>query len=112
MKQLANPGELDQLVTLYHRTLTPDGMGGSTASLTAYASDIWAKVVPMTGAERERSMRTEQTVMYNVVIRNRTDVAPTDVVGWNSRQMNIRSIMDRGERHLYLQLECELGARI
>lgn len=108
---LARVGELRERATLLHRTLADDGMGGATQTLTTYAT-VWAKIEAQSGGERGEAMRTEAFRQYSVVIRYRSDIADTDVIRWRGRDMNIRSKRDDGPRPLYMELECEMGARL
>lgn len=103
-------GELDQRVTIERVTLTPDGAGGATESWATVAT-LWAKVRPLSGAERGQSQaqREEAVAEYLVVIRNRDDVRDTDRIGWGDRKLNIAFRKDRGHRADYLELVCVMG---
>lgn len=112
---MTQAGDLDQRVELRRRTLTPDGSGGATSSVSTYAT-VWANVRPMTGRERERSQRMEATADYVVTIRDRSDVLESDEILWlltaGNRSMNIRFVRNDGPRHAFLEIEAEMGAEI
>lgn len=103
-------GELDQRIKLLRKTNTPDGIGGFTTAWNEYA-ELWAHVRPMSGREREQSMRTEAAAMYLVVIRQRKDVVEGDAIEWMERNLNIRFVKQRG-RAAFLEIEAEIGARL
>lgn len=104
-------GELTERVKLFHKTRTPDGVGGAVVAWEQYA-ELWALVRPMSGREREQAMRQEASSLYLVVIRNRADVLDADTIEWQGRNLNIRFSKGRGTRAPFLEIEAELGARI
>ena len=101
-------GQLDQRISLQHRTLTDDGAGGATEAWTEYA-EVWASVRPMTGRERENAMRNEATSNYVVTVRYRSDILERDRIVWRSKELNIRFIKNAGPRPPFLDLEVEMG---
>jgi len=109
-RPVVDAGELDQQVTLRSRTPTSDGMGGSTTVNSDYAAGVWARILPMTGAERQAAQRVEATGVFEVAIRNRTGVQENHVVVWGTRELNVRFVRMAGNREPFLYLECEAGA--
>jgi SPP1 family predicted phage head-tail adaptor len=103
------PGELDQLITVQRETLTDDGMGGQEIALTNVATDIWAKARPLSGKEYDRHDKLNASAMYLFVIRARDDLNESDRIIWNGNTYNIRSILPRGSRSLYLEIDAERG---
>ena len=103
-------GELTEVVSLVSKTLTADGAGGATSAETVYASEVWAKVVPLRGTEVKASERVEALRLYVVTVRNRTDVQEGHVMRWGSLDLNIRLVRARGPRDHFLVFEAELGA--
>lgn len=104
-------GDLNERVTLRHRTKVKDGVGGVTASLTTYDT-VWAHVRPLTGRERQNAQRTEASVDHMVVVRNRTDIVGDDVIEWRGRKLNVRVVKYLGAQSAWLELEAELGAAV
>lgn len=102
------PGELDKRITFKRETRTADRVGGVVVSLTNVAT-VWAHVRPRTGNESENSSRVEAKSSFLFVIRNRSDILESDRITWAGVDYNIRAIMRRGERPLYLEIEAERG---
>lgn len=102
------PGELDQKITIQRESLTSDGMGGSTVSVSTLAS-VWAKVIARSGREREYADRVNAEGAYTFVIRWRGDVLESDRITWRGEDYNIRAIAQVGGRKLYLEIDAERG---
>lgn len=102
-------GELDQLITINREVRTSDGMGGDTVALTAVATDLFAHVRPRSGKEVGLHDRVEAAAMYLFVIRYRSDLQEDDQIVWNGKTYNIRAILTRGGRSMFLELDAERG---
>lgn len=109
-KEVYNARELDQRVTFRREVRTPDDMGGDTLSWQDVVT-VWAKVRPMSGAEREHSDRLNTNANYLIVIRHRTDITERDVAVWKGVEFNIRFAKDR-PRSRFLELEAEKGVAL
>lgn len=103
------PGELDQKITIKRETLTGDGMGGNTSTLTNVAADLWAHVRPRSGREVAEHNRVEAPAKYLFVVRYRDDIREDDRIDWNGETYNIRAILTRGSRSAYLEMDAERG---
>jgi SPP1 family predicted phage head-tail adaptor len=103
------PGELDKLITIQRGTETDDGMGGKTIAWNAVVSDLWAHVRPRTANEQERFDKLNATAVYLFVIRYRSDLLESDRIVWDGVEYNIRSILTKGGRSMYLEIEAERG---
>lgn len=103
-------GELDQRVTLRRQVRTPDEMGGDTVAWTDI-DEVWAKVRPMTGNERQHSDRVNLQANYVIVIRHRDDVTERDIVVWKGTEFNIRFAKEQ-PRSRFLALEAEKGVAV
>jgi SPP1 family predicted phage head-tail adaptor len=101
------PGDLDQLITIKRETRAADGMGGGVDSLTTIASDLFAHVRPRSGKEMGIHDKVEAPALYLFVIRYRDDLREDDRIEWNGQQYNIRAILSRGARELYLDINAE-----
>lgn len=101
-------GGLDDRVGLQSKQLTDDGAGGATESWTEFA-EVWAKVEPMSGREREQADREEAHSNYVVTIRNRS-VSNLNRIRWRGRYLNVRFVRNAGPRPMYLKIEAEMGA--
>lgn len=103
-------GELDQRVTFLRETKVADGMGGSTVSWVEIA-EVWAKVRPMSGTEREHSDRLNAQASYLIVIRYRDDITENDIAEWKGQRFNIRFSKDEA-RSTFLPIEAERGVAV
>ena len=111
-----NAGDLRSRGILQQRVNTPDGQGGNGVSWTNVAT-LWAQVVAVVGAEGVTADQQRPLVTYNITIRFRRGVIPSEygvdasmrfVIG--ARIFDIRSVIDEEERHEALILGCELYA--
>jgi SPP1 family predicted phage head-tail adaptor len=104
-----NVGELDKRITIRRETRTADRIGGYDITLSTVAT-VWAHVRPKAGTESIRADRVEAKNMVLFVIRWRDDVLESDRITWDGVDYNIRAILRRGGRKLYLEIEAERGA--
>lgn len=100
-------GELDQRISLQRETRTADEMGGAAVSWVEF-DEVWARVRPMSGAERERAGGLASEAMYLVVIRNRSDLTEADTIVWRGVRLNMRHVKYR-PRSPFLEIEAEEG---
>ena len=83
-----------------------DGAGGETVSWETLAT-LWARIEPLSGAERLMAERLEAAVTHRVTIRFREGVTHEMRFSIGSRLFGIRAIRDLEERHRYLETICE-----
>jgi len=102
-------GELDQLITINREVRTSDGMGGDTVSVNAVATNLFAHVRPRSGKEIGTHDRVEAPAIYLFVIRYRSDLKEDDQIVWNGQTYNIRAILTRGGRNIFLEINAERG---
>ena len=102
-------GELDQFISILRDTETDDGMGGQDLTPVIVASDLYARVKPMSGSEAKNFEKLNATMTNSFVIRYRNDILETDRISWGSEDYNIRAIQKAGIRELYLQIFAERG---
>jgi SPP1 family predicted phage head-tail adaptor len=103
-------GELDQRVKFLRETKVDDGMGGNTITWSEFA-EVWAKIRPMSGTEREHSDRLNAQASYLIVIRYRDDITENDVAEWKGQRFNIRFSKDE-PRSTFLAIEAERGVAV
>lgn len=106
------PGEMDQLITIQRETLADDGYGGQTVTLTNVATDLFCHVRPRSGKEGEEYQRLNAEATYMFVIRYRDDLREDDRIIWNGVQYNIRTILGRGGRSMYLEIDATRGVAL
>jgi len=109
-KELYRARELDQRVKFLREVKTPDGMGGAEASWQEIA-EVWAKVRPMSGRQREHADRLNAESNYVFVIRYRSDITENDVAEWKGTRFNLRFAKDR-PRSRFLEIEAEKGVPV
>lgn len=102
-------GELDELITIKRETRTDDGGGGASVTLTTVVSDLWAHVRPRSGKEMGNNDRVQDSAMYLFVVRYREDLKESDRIEWEGETYNIRSLLTRGNRSMYLEIDAERG---
>ena len=114
MAMKIGPGDLDERVTIRRSVKTPDGYGGNTETWVDVATR-WAKVLPLSGRERDMAEQTESPRNYRITLRRDSVTAAineANIMVWRGSQMNIRFIADAGPRPLYLTFDCELGVAV
>jgi SPP1 family predicted phage head-tail adaptor len=100
-------GELDQRVKFLRESKVDDGMGGNAVTWVEI-DEVWAKVRPMSGTEREHSDRLNAQANYLIVIRYRSDITEQDVAEWKGTRFNIRFSKDEARTN-FLPMEAERG---
>ncbi len=95
-------------VILRANTFAKDALGGNIPTTTTLAT-VWAKVQPLAGKELKDIGRLAAKQLYLVVIRHRTDLTTDNIIIWDNKTLNIRSVQNRDERSQFLSMECEEG---
>ena len=105
-------GALRHRLILQAENPAADGGGGQGADPWAspvIVATVWGRVEPLGGAERLRAMRLEGHVTHRVTIRYRPGITAGLRVLFGVRALNIRAVIDVGERGRVLDLLCEEG---
>lgn len=85
-------------VTIRTNGQTPDGMGGYTE--TFFDSDeIHACIEPLEGREQLQAMQTGMQRPHRITMRYRTGLQGASFLVYDSRQFDIKSVVDPEERH-------------
>lgn len=85
-----------------------DDLGTDIVTETTLAT-VWAKVQPLRGQEAKDVGRLAPKQLYLITIRHRTDLTTDNLIVWDSKTLNIRSVQNRDERSQFLSMECEDG---
>lgn len=104
-------GDLRHKIDIAKEVLTPDGGGGHERTYKEYLS-LWAKIKPVSARLPQQGEKLEHMITHDIVIRwNKVtaDVATSDIVVYNNRQMKIDGIINIEERNEWLQLRCIEG---
>lgn len=99
---------LNELITFYSKAKTQDEYGTISGVRTKIA-DVYAKVRPLTGQERNAGDQTEGGANYRFNILQRSDLSEADVLVWRGTDYNIRFIADNGPKDRYMYIDAERG---
>lgn len=101
-------GALRHPITVQTLTATPDDMGGETRSWGTHVTS-WAEIVPAGAKERWFGDQIEANISHRVTMRFQSGITPKMRVLFESRVFQIRGVVNRDERSIYLDLMCEEG---
>lgn len=99
-------GQLRTRLTLEQPVRLADGAGGFDVTWTP-VTGLWANVEPISGTEKLAFDRSHAAVSYRVTIRHRDDIAPDMRFVEGLRVLEIRALLDPGERGRWLECLCE-----
>lgn len=113
---MLNAGELTSRGKLQQRSNTSDSQGGQIVAWADVAT-LWAKIRAVQGTEGFSADQQRPLVTYNITIRYRPGVTPSQYGADASmrfvvegRTFDIRTVIDTDEQHEELVLGCELYA--
>jgi SPP1 family predicted phage head-tail adaptor len=106
------PGELDKIITIKKYTQTANGSGGFSQTESVFLCDEFAHVRPKGGSQRTDNGKVQNEASYIFVIRHRNDLIESMFIEWEGVKYNITSILSRGERSMYLEIEAVRGVAI
>ena len=106
------PGELDEKICFYRETYVDDGIGGREVTTELLASNVWAKVRPLSGREAERFDQLNAEEMTLFVVRARCDIVEKDRILFDGVYYNIRRIPRRSKRAMYTEFYAERGVAL
>lgn len=104
-------GRLRHRVTLQRRSSALDEFGDPVSAWDVLAA-VWAGVEPISGREYLAGQQVQSEVTHRVTVRYFAGLAPQDRIVWPDpstgvdRVFDIRSIIDRDERHASLEIMC------
>lgn len=104
-------GRMRHKVKLQSATATRDAGGGVSESWTT-AKELWADIRPVSGAEKYRQGKVQETLTHEITIRHRTGIDTNYRIQYESRNFNIKSIRNIDERDRFLVLLCTEGEAI
>lgn len=96
-----------RVVTLQTVNSVSDGMGGTTDTVVALASNIPARVEPLQGNELLRAQQTGMQRPHRFTLRYRSDVTGATTLLYDGRTFDIKSIADPEEKHRELIVQAD-----
>lgn len=99
---------LNELITFYTLTQAQDEYGTLVTTRTELRK-AYAKVHPLSGTERYRSMQTEAQSNYRFWVHYYSDVTSATIIVWRGVDFNIRFIADNGPKEAYMYIDAERG---
>lgn len=89
---MIDPGELREVVTIEGQVRVDDAGGGYAYTWTAKATDVLAKVEPLSGSEQLRGDVLQALTMVRITVRHRSDITTADRVLWDGREFHVKSV--------------------
>jgi SPP1 family predicted phage head-tail adaptor len=99
-------GALRQPLTL-EAPIRTEGEGGTATLAWSVVAQVWAAIAPLTGREMVSADAVAGRVTHEVRLRFRGGVRPEMRFTIGSRMLEIRAVLDEGERHRWLVCLCE-----
>ena len=93
-------GKMRSWITLQQAVRTPDGGGGASVTWTS-VSDLWARIMPVSGTESVDADGLKGRITHEIWIRWRADAGPHMRFVLGSRIFDIRSAIDVEETHRF-----------
>ncbi len=98
--------DLDRPIRIQRNVTSPDGKGGRISNWVD-AFSCFAQITTLFGTETNNSNRVQATKMIRVTIRFRDGIDEAMRILYQDRTMNIRFLNDLGERHQWLEMQCQ-----
>jgi head-tail adaptor len=104
---MVDPGRMRSRLTYEPLTPVPDGRGGRTNTYPP-AGDYFARVEPVTGAQKVAGLVLRTDTTHLVTLRWQPGVAflPAGRFDLGGRKLYILSIFDRDEKNWELKIQC------
>lgn len=103
-------GDLRQRLVLEQPVAAPDGAGGFIVTWTPVAT-VWAALAPLSAGELAFADGLKGRVTHRIVLRRRQGVSADRRFRDGARIFDIRSVIDLGERHVWLECLAEETTR-
>lgn len=98
-------GDFDRRLVLEAPLNTPDEIGGVDRSWV-FVDVIWARVVPLVGAERFEAEREESAITHVISVRWRPDITGAMRLRLGARIFAIHAAVDGDDRRRTLNCRC------
>ncbi len=98
-------GDMDDLITLQGRTLTPPASGvDATEEFADTNPDVWALIETVSGETMFDDTGTERDITHLFIISFITGISSETWILFNNDRLDILSVEDLDERHEFLML--------
>ena len=104
-------GKMRHKVKLQKPTSTRDAGGGVSQTYTTL-KELWARIRPVSGSEKYRQGKVQESVTHEIIIRYRDDLGTDYRIHYESRNFNIKVARNIDERDRYWLLQCTEGEAI
>ena len=98
-------GQLRHRVIIQSVSDAASAFGDISQSWSTLAT-VWGKVEPLSAQEAFSAQQTKTRVSHKVTMRYRSDVTTKNRLSYDSRVLNITSILNEDERNKTLTLLC------
>ncbi|MBU2582780.1 MAG: phage head closure protein [Alphaproteobacteria bacterium] len=95
-------GDLRQRIAIEEPVRVGDGGGGAIESWIEVAQ-VWARLRPLSGAERTEADAVAGSVSHEAVLRYRSDLGPELRMRLGTRLFDIKAVFDIDERRRFLR---------
>lgn len=99
-------GTLNKRVILQTVSRASNGGGGFTPTWADTAT-LWAEIEELSGSEGFEAQQVASKLSHKVTIRYRSGVTPQQRLKYGSRILQIRAVLNPGQRNERLELLCE-----
>lgn len=99
---------MNEVIAIYSKGTTKDAYGTLQDTRTLVTT-VYARVRPLSGAERDRGDQIEAQANYRFTIHQRSDLDEANVIVWRSNDYNISFIADNGPYERYMYIDAARG---
>lgn len=103
---MVNSGRLRHIINIQKSAVTRDAFGAETITWSDFTSSIRADVQPLSMREFFQAQQVGSELTHKVTMRYSTGIEPAMRVLYDSKQYDIKSIIDEDERHKKITLLC------
>lgn len=100
-----DPGNFNKKIRILRYLPEENPLGGEKTSLKPVRT-MWAWVHPIRGQELMEYYQDTNQVELRVTIRYTKNISEQDVIEYHGRQLQITTIVDIEEAHVYLEIYC------
>lgn len=100
-----NPGNFCKRIKILRYLPEENPLGGEKTALKPVRT-VWAWVHPIRGQELMEHYQDTNEIELRVTIRYTKNISEKDVIEYHGRQLQITTIVDIEEAHVYLEIYC------